>query len=62
MKTKEFTREQLLTSENNEDKNIPLMFIPTYNRANLNLMSFFPTTGLTWADQVLQENLGERTL
>ena len=29
MKTKGFTREQLLTSENNEDKDIPLMFITT---------------------------------
>ena len=31
MKTKEFRREKLLTSENNEDKNIPLMFSTTYS-------------------------------
>ena len=41
MKTKEFTREQLLTSENSEDKNILLMFITTYNRANPNLKELF---------------------
>ena len=40
-KTKEFTREQLLTSENNEDKNIPLMFITTYSRANPNFKELF---------------------
>ena len=34
MKTKEFTRELLLISANKEDKNIPLMFITTYSRAN----------------------------
>ena len=37
MKTKKFTREQLLTTGNNENKDIPLMFITTYNRANPNL-------------------------
>ena len=43
MKTKEFTREQLLTSENNEDedKNIPLMFITTYSSANPNFKELF---------------------
>ena len=32
MKTKTFTREQLLTAGSNENKEIPLMFITTYNR------------------------------
>ena len=41
MKTNEFTREQLLTPENNEDKNIPLMFITTYSRANPNFRELF---------------------
>ena len=35
MKTNRVTREQLLTPvENNQDRNIPLMFITTYSRAN----------------------------
>ena len=41
MKTKEFTREHLFTSENNEYKNIPLMFITTYSRANPNFKKLF---------------------
>ena len=42
MKTNEFTRKQLLTPvENNEDKNISLMFITTYSRANPNFKELF---------------------
>ena len=42
MKTSKITREQLLTPvENNEDKNIPLMFITTYSRANPNFKELF---------------------
>ena len=40
MKTKKFTREQLLTG-NNGNKDIPLMFITTYNRANPNFKELF---------------------
>ena len=36
VKTNEFTREQLLTTGNNENKDIQLMFITTYSRANPN--------------------------
>ena len=36
MKTKTFTREQLSTTGSNENKDIPLMFITTCNRANPN--------------------------
>ena len=42
MKTNRVTREQLLTPvENNQDKNIPLMFITTYSRANPNFKELF---------------------
>ena len=41
MKTNEFTREQLLTSKNNEDKNILLMFITTHSRVNPNFKELF---------------------
>ena len=41
MKTNEFKREQLLTSEKNEDKNIPLMFITACSRANPNFKELF---------------------
>ena len=42
MKTNRFTREQLLTPvENNQDKDIPHMFITTYNRANPNFKELF---------------------
>ena len=41
MKTEEFTREQLLTTGNNENKDIPLMFITTYSRANPNFKELF---------------------
>ena len=43
MKTNRVTREQLLTPvENNQDRNIPLMFITTYSRANPNFKEPFP--------------------
>ena len=41
MKTKKFTREQLLTTGSNENKDITLMFITTYNRANPNFKKLF---------------------
>ena len=42
MKTNRFTWEQLLTPvENNQDKDIPLMFITTYSRANSNFKKLF---------------------
>ena len=41
IKTNEFTRKQLLASENNEDRNIPFMFITTYSRANPNFKELF---------------------
>ena len=42
MNTNRVTREQLLTpAENNQDKDIPLMFITTYSRANLNFKELF---------------------
>ena len=42
MKTNRVTREQLLTPvENNQDKDIPLMFITTYSRANTNFKELF---------------------
>ena len=41
MKNKEFTREQLLTTGNNENKDIPLTFITTYSRANPNFKELF---------------------
>ena len=42
MKTNRFTREQLLTPvENNQHKNIPLMFITTNGRANPNFKELF---------------------
>ena len=37
MDTKKSTREQLLHTEDSETKDVPLMFITTYNRANPNL-------------------------
>ena len=36
MDTNKFTKEQLLHTENSETKDVPLMFITTYNRANFN--------------------------
>ena len=41
MKTKEFTREQLLTTGNNQNKDIPLKCITTYSRANPNFKELF---------------------
>ena len=42
MKTSRLTREQLLTAvENHQDKDIPLMFITTYSRANPNFRELF---------------------
>ena len=42
MKTNRFTRKQLLTQvENNQDKDIPLMFITTYSRAKPNFKELF---------------------
>ena len=41
METNEFTREQMLTPENNEDKNRTLMFITTYSRANPTFKELF---------------------
>ena len=61
MKTKDFTGEQLLTTGNNENKDIPLMFITTYRRPIPILRNSFPKIGHTWADQVPKENLGKRT-
>ena len=48
MKTNRVTREQLLTPvENNQDKDIPLMFITIYSRANPNFKElFFQTLAL----------------
>ena len=48
MKTNRFTRVQLLTLvENNQDKDIPLMFITTYIRVNPNFEElFFQSLGL----------------
>ena len=42
MKTNKVTREQLLSpAENNQDTDIPLMFITTYSRANPNFKELF---------------------
>ena len=61
MKTNEFTREQLLTSENKKIRIYHLCLsqhtvgpIPTSRNS-------FPNIGLTWADQAPQEILEERT-
>ena len=57
MKTNKFTREQLLTTGNNEDKDISLMLITTYSRANPNFKELFSKH---WT-YLPQENLGKRT-
>ena len=41
METNKFTREQLLTTGSNENKDVPLMFITTYVRANPNFKELF---------------------
>ena len=41
MKTKKFTKEQLLTTGNSENKDMPLTFITTYNRSNPNFKELF---------------------
>ena len=55
MKTKKFTREQLLTTGNNENRDISDIIGPIPISKNS-----FPIIGHTWADQVPQENLGKR--
>ena len=60
MKTKQFRREQLLTTRNNEDKDAPLMFITTYSRANPNFKELFSKQWAYLGRSSAQENLGER--
>ena len=45
MDTNKFTREQLLHTENSETKDVPLMFITTYNRANPNFKELLSKHG-----------------